>query len=173
MYQNLSTDFFILSSFSAKLDGTTEKVKSKLAQHTSIEVFNVVSNFSALLFCWHYLPCCQFLGLAGIGRGLQQTRRNWEEEGEKVFLSCYMTHWWLISWSNFVCQTCRSGGQILRKRSHRQGVRKWGETNTTIKNDHIWTWTISLAFLICRFVVGGRNWASQSDRERSIINLLY
>ena len=42
---------FILSSFSAKLDGTTEKVKSKLAQHTSIEVFNVVSNFSALLFC--------------------------------------------------------------------------------------------------------------------------
>ena len=43
-------DFFILSSFSAKLDGTTEKVKSKLAQHTSIEVFNAVSNIFALLF---------------------------------------------------------------------------------------------------------------------------
>ena len=173
MYQNFVQLIFLSCPLSAKLDGTTEKVKSKLAQHTSIEVFNVVSNFSALLFCWHYLPRCQFLGLAGIGRGLQQTRRNWEEEGEKVFLSCYMLHWWLISWSNFVCQTCRSGGQILRKRSHRQGVRKWGKTNTTIKNDHIWTWTISFTFLTCRFVVGGRNWASQSDRERSIINLLY
>ena len=43
-------NFYILSSFSAKLDGTTEKVKSKLAQHTSIEVFNAVSNILALLF---------------------------------------------------------------------------------------------------------------------------
>ena len=43
-------NFYILSSFSAKLDGTTEKVKSKLAQHTSIEVFNAVSNIFALLF---------------------------------------------------------------------------------------------------------------------------
>ena len=42
-------NFYILSSFSAKLDGTTEKVKSKLAQHTSIEVFNAVSNIFALL----------------------------------------------------------------------------------------------------------------------------
>ena len=116
---------FILSSFSAKLDGTTEKVKSKLAQHTSIEVFNVVSNFSALLFCWHYLPCCQFLGLAGIGRGLQQTRRNWEEEGEKVLLYAAFGDWAheVILFVKLVGPVGRYWGKEVTSKAWENGVR--------------------------------------------------
>ena len=36
------------------------------------------------------LPFSKFIGLAGIGWGLQQAKRNWEEEGEKVFYMLYL-----------------------------------------------------------------------------------